>query len=210
MVLRKLMGIFAITLIVGAASLAMAGVPDVTQCSATRAYTGPERTVLLNVPDGNGNPFTDAVKVGGGIADATITLIVRDGAGVAIVNYPSEDAWLESVDGGMVACLGGATADASTDVNGSTQFQTPLQAGGASLADTRVLINGNALANTLPVSYNSPDLDGSGAVNLTDVQFFAGDFFDVSYSFRSDLFFDNVVNLSDIPVLAATVGSSCP
>jgi len=204
------MGIFAITLIVGAASLAMAGVPDVNECSATREYTGPERTVLLNVPDGNGNPFTAAVKVGGGTADATITLIVRDGAGIAIVNYPSEDAWLESVDGGMVACLGGATADFSTDVNGSTQFQTPLQAGGADFSDTRVLINGNALANTLPVSYNSPDLDGSGAVNLTDVQFFAGDFFDVSYSFRSDLFFDNVVNLSDIPVIAATVGSSCP
>jgi hypothetical protein len=95
-------------------------------------------------------------------------------------------------------------------VNGSTQFQNALQAGGSSLTDTRVLINGNALANSLPVSYNSPDLDGSGAVNLTDVQFFAGDFFAVSYSFRSDLFFDNVVNLSDIPVIAATVGSSCP
>jgi hypothetical protein len=210
MVLRKLMGIFAITLIVGAASLAMAGVPDVTQCSATRAYTGPERTVLLNVPDGNGNPFTAAVKVGGGVADATITLIIRDGAGVPIANYPAEDSWIESVDGGMVACLGGAVADLNSDVDGVTRFQNPLQAGGSSQADTRVLINGNALANTLGVGFNSPDLDGSGAVNLTDVQFFAADFFDVSYKFRSDLFFDNIVNLSDIPPLAATVGSSCP
>ena len=86
MVLRKLMGIFTITLIVGAASLAMAGVPDVTQCTATRAYTGPEFCVLFNVPDGNGNAFTDAVKVGGGVADATITLIVKDGGGVPIVS----------------------------------------------------------------------------------------------------------------------------
>ena len=204
------MGIFAITLIVGAASLAMAGVPDVTQCSATRAYTGPERTVLFNVPDGNGNAFTDAVKVGGGVEDATITVIVRDGAGVAIANFPFEDVWIESVDAGMVACTGGATADASTDVDGMTEFQNALQAGGASLADTQVLINGNAVPGTLPVSYNSSDIDGSGAVNLTDVQIFAGDFFDVSYQFRSDLFFDNVVNLSDLPLLAATIGAACP
>lgn len=210
MVLRKLMGIFAITLIVGAASLAMAGVPDVTQCSATRAYTGPEGTVLFNVPDGNGSPFTGAVKVGGGTADATITLIIRDGAGLPIANYPSEDAWIESQDGGMVACLGGAVADFSTDVNGETVFQNALQAGGQSLAPTIVLINGNALGNSLPIGYNSPDLDGSGTVNLTDVQLFAGDFSGVSYAFRSDLWFDNIVNLSDIPLLAASIGAGCP
>ena len=210
MVLRKLMGIFTITLIVGAASLAMAGVPDVNQCTASRAYTGPEFCVLLNVPDGNGAAFTNAVKVGGGVADATITLIIKDGGGIPIVNYPFEDAWLESVDGGMIACVGGATADASTDALGVTEFQTPLQAGGQSLTNTRVLINGNALTNTIPVGYNSPDLDGSGAVNLTDVQQFAADFFAVGYAFRSDLFFDNIVNLSDLPVLAATIGSTCP
>jgi hypothetical protein len=85
----------------------------------------------------------------------------------------------------MVACVGGATSDASTDVDGMTQFQNALQAGGASLADTRVLINGNAIPGDLPVSYNSSDIDGSGAVNLTDVQIFAGDFFDVSYQFLS-------------------------
>ena len=210
MVLRKLMGIFAITLIVGAASLAMAGVPDVTQCEASRAYTGPERVVLMNAPDGNGKSFTEAVKVGGGTVDATITLIVRDGAGVPIANYPFEDCWLESVDGGMVACLGGTTADASTDVNGMTQFQNPLLAGGWSLADTRVLINGNNLPNDVGVAYNSPDLNGDGGVNLTDVQIFAGDFFSAAYAFRADLFFDNTVNLSDLPRLAAAIGAECP
>ncbi len=210
MVLRKLMGVLMVALIVCAASLATAGVPDVTQCSATRAYTGPERTILFNVPDGNGNAFTEAVKVGGGVADATITVIVRDGAGVPVVNFPSEDTWIESVDGGMVACTGGAVSDASTDLDGMTQFQNAMQAGGGSLADTRIIINNNAMANTLPIGYNSSDLDGSGAVNLTDVQLFAGDFFDIAYKFRSDLFFDNVVNLSDLPLLAATIGGSCP
>ena len=210
MVLRKLMGVFMVALIVCAASLATAGVPDVTQCTATRAYTGPERCVLLNVPDGNGAPFTAAVKVGGGMEDATITVIVKDAAGAAIVNYPFEDIWVESVGGGMVPCTGGATSDASTDVNGMTQFQTPLQAGGSDLTDTVVLINGNAIGGTVLVSYNSPDLDANGAVNLTDVQFFASDFYAVSYAFRSDLFFDNIINLSDIPVMASSVGAACP
>ena len=204
------MGVFMVALIVCSASLAIAGVPDVTQCTATRAYAGPERTVLLNVPDGNGNSFTAAVKVGGGEADATITVIVKDSAGAPIVNYPFEDVWVESLDGGMVACTGGSTSDFSTDVNGMTEFRTPLQAGGQSLTDSVVLINGNAIGGGVLVSYNSPDLDGSGAVNLTDVQIFAGDFFAVGYNFRADLFFDNVVNLSDLPVLASTIGAACP
>lgn len=204
------MGVFMVALIVCAASLATAGVPDVTQCTATRAYAGPERCVLLNVPNGGGAAFTEAVKVGGGGADATIVVIVKDAAGAYIVNFPFEDIWLESVDGGMVACTGGATSDASTDVNGMTQFQTPLQAGGQSLANTNVLINGNAIGGGVEVSFNSPDIDGSGAVNLTDVQIFATDFFAVGYMFQSDLFFDNVINLSDIPVLASAIGAACP
>lgn len=201
------MGIFTITLIVCAASLATAGVPDVNECSATSAHAG--FAVLYNVPNGNGNPFTAAVG-GGGTVDATITVVVNDGTPAPIANYPFEDIWLESVDGGMVACTGGATADASTDALGVTDFQTPLQAGGFSLADTRVLINGLAIPGTVALGYNSPDIDGSGAVNLTDVQLFAGDFFDVAYNFRSDLFFDAVVNLSDLPLLAAAIGAACP
>ena len=209
MVLRKLMGIFTITLIVCAASLATAGVPDVTQCTAELLGTPPGFAVLMNVPNGNGNPFTAAVSVGG-VTDATITVTVNDGVPAPIANYPSEDIWIESVDGGMVACIGGATADASTDAFGMTQFQTPLQAGGYSLADTKVFINGLGIPGTVGVGYNSPDIDGSGAVNLSDVQIFAGDFFDVAYNFRSDLFFDATVNLSDLPFLAASIGAACP
>ncbi len=208
MVLRKLMGIFAITLIVCAASLATAGVPDVTQCSATVNHSG--FAVVYNVPNGNGNGFDAAVGAGGAV-DATITVVVNDGTPAPIANYPFEDVWIESLDGGMVACTGGATADASTDALGMTQFQNPLQAGGWSLANTIVLINGNQIPGSVSIGYNSPDLDGSGAVNLTDVQLFAGDFTTpATYDFRSDLFFDAIVNLSDLPLLAAAIGASCP
>ena len=207
MVLRKLMGIFTITLIVCAASLAIAGVPDVTQCSATSGHAG--FAVLMNVPNGNGNPFT-AAGSGSGSIDATITVVVNDGTPAAIANYPFEDIWLESIGGGMVACTGGATADASTDALGMTQFQTPLQAGGSDFGNSIVLINGIAIPGSVALGFNSPDIDGSGAVNLTDVQIFAGDFFAAGYNFRSDLFFDSIVNLSDLPLLAAAIGASCP
>ena len=210
MVLRKLMGIFVITLIVGAASLAMAGVPDVTQCEATTAFDG---AVVMNSPDGNGRPFTDARALGeADPVDATITLTVRDGAGVVIANYPSEDMWLDSVDGGVSICPGGSVADASTDVNGMTEFQDPLRAGGWSLGGTRVLINGNALINSVNLNFNSPDVNGNLVVNVTDVQLFAEDFFGVGYGFRSDFFFDGIVNLSDLPRLATAraAGAMCP
>lgn len=110
----------------------------------------------------------------------------------------------------MVACIGGATADASTDALGMTRFQTPLQAGGWSLANSIVLVNGNQIPGSVALGFNSPDIDGSGAVNLTDVQLFAGDYFDPVYRFRSDFYYDNDVNLSDLPLLAEAVGASCP
>jgi hypothetical protein len=204
------MGIFTITLIVGAASLAFAGVPDVTQCSTSRAYQGAEYAVVRCLPNGGGEPFTAAVAQGGGIVDATISVIVRDGAGVPIVFYPFEDIWLESADGGMVACDGGANANGSTDANGYTEWVNPLQAGGASFGSTNVVINGNAVPQALAVGFNSADLDGSGAVNLSDVQFFASDYYSGGYVFRADLFFDGAVNLSDIPYMAAGFGAVCP
>ena len=210
MVLRKLMGIFTITLIVGAASLAMAGVPDVNQCETDRAYQGAEYAVVRCLPNGGGEPFTAAVAQGGGVVDATISVIVKDGAGVPIVFYPFEDIWLESADAGMVACAGGANANGSTDANGYTEWVNPLRAGGSSFGSTQVVINGNAVPQALAVGYNSADLDGSGVVNLSDVQFFATDYYAISYVFRSDLFYDGIVNLSDIPYMASGYGASCP
>jgi hypothetical protein len=210
MVLRKLMGIFTITLIIGAASLAMAGVPDVTQCSTSRAYQGAEYAVLRCLPNGGGEPFTAAVAQGGGTVDATISVIVRDGAGVPIVLYPFEDIWLESADGGLSACAGGATANFSTDALGYTEWAVPLQAGGWSFGSTFVVINGNQVPQALAVGFNSADLDGSGAVNLSDVQAFASDYYSGGYVFRSDLLFDSLVNLSDIPKMASGYGAECP
>jgi len=204
MVLKKIMGIFAITLMVGAASFASAGVPDLTLSDAATGVNGPY--VMFNIPNGGGSAFTGAA---GG--DATITLTLRDGLGVAIANFPFEDAWLETLDGGMAACTGGATADANTDVNGVTEWVTPLQAGGASTAGTQVSISGAFLDGAaLNINHNSADINGDGNVNLTDVPLFAGDFYGGVYAFRSDFAFDGFVNLSDVVRLAQALGASCP
>ncbi len=227
MVLRKFMGIFAITLIVCSASLVMAGIPDATQCDSNRFEAG-AKAILLVVPgQAAAYPFDAAVEIGNDFPapqvfiDATIQVTVRDGLGVVIANYPFEDIWLEcpasgnppgdtDMHVGLAACVSGATADFSTDVAGYTEFKNPPFAGGQSWGQTRVVINGNGLSNTVDVSFNSPDISGDGAVNLIDLADFTEDFYASDYHYRSDLFYDNVVNVIDLPIMAEFFTSACP
>ena len=71
------------------------------------------------------------------------------------------------------------------------------------------MINGDPLAGTLGVLYNSPDIDGNGVVNLTDAQLITVDYFVGGYDFRSDLLYDSIVNNDDISIMAAAIGASC-
>ena len=211
MVLRKLVGICMITLMVSAASLATAGVPDPALSTAVRTYVGPETAVMFNIPNGGGNAFT-AASILGGTVDATITLTLLDGGGFAIANYPFEDCWIESADSGLSACTGGSTADFNTNAAGVTAWVTPLAAGGSSEALTVVMVAGSALSSGagLAISHNSADINGDGSVNLTDVPLFAGDFYGGADPFRSDFAYDGLVNLSDVVKLAQALGASCP
>jgi hypothetical protein len=206
------MGIFCATLILGSASFAMAGVPDLQLSIAS----GPAQAcVLYNLPNAAGSSFTEAVAIVGlATVDATISLTLNDGTGAPINLFPFEDLWLESDDGGLVGCTGGTTADGSTDALGYTQWQNPLAAGGSTAATalTVVVVNGAALTSSagLPIAHNSADINADGLVNLSDVQLFAADFYAVSYNFQSDLAFDGTVNLSDIVPLAQAFGGACP
>jgi hypothetical protein len=228
MVLRKFMGIFAITLIVCSTSLAMAGIPDASQCESIRREAGPKAILLVVPGSAADHSFETSVAIGETPGDpqvnidATIEVTVRDGQGVVIANYPAEDIWIECPSApnpvgdpdtsvGLVACIGGAVADQSTDVDGYTEFNNPPFAGGQSWGQTRVVINGNGLSNTVDVSYNSPDIDGDGVVNLIDLQPFAADYIDTGvYHYRSDLFYDGVVNLIDVREMAQYYSSICP
>ena len=189
--------------------LALAGIPDMNQCSVSMAYSGPLSISLLVVPDGDGNPFTEAHDPEGSVADATITLYIRDSGGVPVVNFPHEDCWLESNDYGMVPCIGGTVADQATDFYGMTFWANPLFAGGHSQEQTVVLINGERVLETLGLVYNSPDINGDLVVNLTDVATFSGAYFS-DYEFYGDFNGDGVINLTDVSIFALHIGASCP
>ena len=205
----------AFLLLVSTPALA-AGIPDLDNSIVTWAYQGGETLSLMNLPDGSGHGFTQALLPGTpdgsapAFVDATITLTMLDGGFTPVAHFPFEDLWLESADGGMRACLGGTCADANTDMNGETTWRYPLQAGGWSEGPILVLINGDALdEGSLPLKVNSPDIDGSSVVDLADVGRFASDYF-TSYDYRSDFNYDGVLNLADVGYLAMGLRSACP
>jgi len=187
------------------------GVPDLYMSEAFIAYDGPGIPSLMVVPDGSGNPFTEAHDEQGNIVDATITLYLRDGWGTAIVNFPHEDMWLESADGGVVSCVWGMIADQNTDINGMTMWANPPIAGGHSQGPVIVFVNGSPLLSNsgLPLEFTSPDINGDLVVNLQDLSILAPDYF-TGYSFRSDLNGDGYLNLSDIYLFSLHLGAHCP
>jgi len=190
---------------------ATSGVPDLFLSQAFIAYDEPGIPYLLVVPDGSGNPFTGAFDEQGNLADATITLYLRDSQGSLIVNFPHEDMWLEPADDGVVSCIWGMISDQNTDVNGMTMWVNPPVAGGFSPGPILVLINGSALTSNpgLPLKINSPDINGNLVVNLQDLAILAPDFYS-DYNFRSDLNGDGLLNLTDISIFAQHFGAQCP
>jgi len=212
MVLRKLTGVFSIALVIGAATFAVAGVPDLFLSTASTAAGVGVTPVMYNLPNGLGATFAQA-RTTTGVVNATITLTVLDGGMVPVANYSANDMWLQPVAGvgNFNACTGGTTADLNTNASGVTTWAAPLRAGGWSTNNTQIIINGAALtSNTgLVLRHNSTDINGDGAANLADIPLFAADFYG-SYAFRSDLQYDGLVNLSDIPRLVSGVGAVCP
>ncbi len=211
MVLRKIMGLFVCALVIGSAALATAGVPSPIETIATQANGNTEDLVLFVLPSGIGSSFTEAQKKNdGAVRDASITMIVEDAFGAVVANFPAEDMWLESNDGGMAPCVGGTSADQDTDATGFTQWVNPLNAGGNSEAVCVVFVNGQAL-NGVPftLAFNSADMNGDGSVNLVDVGLFSGAFFG-AYDFAADFYADGALNLVDVGRLAQGLGGSCP
>ncbi len=208
--LRKLMGLFACALVLSVASFASAGVPDLEETTADLAYGGVETLSLFNLPNGAGKTFAQAFLPGGAETDGTINLVLRDGFGDPIANFPASDMWIASADNGMVPCGGTASANFNTNDLGETRWVNPIFAGGNSQALCIVYINGDALSSNggLALSFNSADISGDGVVNLTDAGFFSG--FLGGSDYAGDYNFDGVVNVSDAGFMATSLGASCP
>ena len=189
---------------------AQSGIPDLSNCEAWLAYEGPEVITLMVRPDGQGSAFTEAQLPDGTQVDGTLFVKVIDWGEDPVVNFPAEDLWIESEDGGLVACLGGTIADVNTDETGLSYWIEPLQAGGSSLATSAVMIAGDSWGTgDLPLNFNSPDLNGDRVVNLIDLSIFSAIYYE-EYDFGADLYRDGVINLSDVALLAQSWGVACP
>ena len=190
---------------------ACTGIPDLDLSIVVQAFEG--LATLLVIPDGSGPPLTEARTADGTTVDATLhlTMITYCFGEDPVPDFPREDIWLESIDGGLASCQGGTIADANTDEDGHTQWSQPPKAGGYDQGNCRVMVSGmpvgDAAGQTL--NFNSPDMDGNGDINLTDIYRFSVDYFG-PYEFRADLMRDGSVNLSDLSVLAGALGKSCP
>lgn len=214
MVLRKLTGVFSIALVIGAATFAVAGVPDLDMSTAATAAGVGVTPVMYNLPSGAGSSFTGASSTGGAV-DATVTMTVLDGGGFPVANYSAADMWLmpiASTPPTFFACANGTIADINTTASGITRWVFPLRAGGWSQALTQVFINGVALTSNagLVMWHNSSDLSGNGSADLEDIGLFAEDYYGGLNPFRADFFFDGSVSLADIGVLASGIGTACP
>ncbi|HOX24204.1 MAG TPA: hypothetical protein PLL30_00440 [Candidatus Krumholzibacteria bacterium] len=146
--------------------------------------------------------------------DATIHVRLLDQNGDPIVAYPAEDIWLGAPVGVPFAyCAGGTVADDDTDANGETTISRPLRAGGQvpPTDQPRVFVGGQPIAfGDLPLTVNSPDVNGDLVVDLSDIVFFTQDLLGGGIvDFRHDFNADGVLNLSDVVVLAASLGDRC-
>jgi len=165
-------------------------------------------------PSGYGPALTDAYVPGiSATFDATIIVTLTDWNGDPIVGWPHEDVWLDELSpSAFVFCPAGTCADTDSDANGQMRFTSSLMAGGQIMPDddTYVFVNGETLSSlSVPLSVNSPDINGDLTVNLSDVVFFCQGLTG-TYDWRLDFNFDTVINLSDVVVMAQTLGQTCP
>jgi hypothetical protein len=196
-------------LVVGLATVAWAGVPDLDDSVATT--NAPAGASVFSLPNGAGDPMTIARMADGSAANATITLTLVDGNGDAIPFYPAEDLWLVTTGGSFAFCAGGTAASTGTNVNGVTTWVNPLLAGGSSLGQTvLVMVGGTALNQAgLGIVFNSADINGDLTINVSDLTPFAQDYFG-AYNYRSDFVRDGAINVGDLTQFARGYGLTCP
>jgi hypothetical protein len=207
--LRNLLPLICVLLV---PVLAFGGVPDINNCSiATR--TTVDVSVLL-CPACDGYAYSAAQVFGGTYTDATIEVYIRDGAGLPVAGVPADDIYIDHT--GLVWCPDGNIADFDTDPTGYTEFALPSCGGGCA---TGFQLNGFLgtpvgtpfIQNPVPhIQYNSPDTNGDLVVDLVDLQWFAAAYLTGPYTYCADYFWDGVMDLRDLQIMAAHYGHSCP
>ncbi len=197
------------TLILALPIVAAANIPDLSNCHAEMP-DGPLPRYLMVTPSGMGPALSEGRIDGGDYFSAVITLTLANEDGDPIALYPAEDVWLMDECGAMAYCAL-AIPDGPTDENGQTDFTGPYAAGGHMPADCliEVLLGGSPLWEPgLELRFNSPDINGDLAVNLSDITVFTQALGE--YDWAADYNFDGVINLSDIARMTQSIGFGCP
>jgi hypothetical protein len=181
---------------------------------ASSAVTAaPGRVSVFTTPDMAGDPLVDCQAYGAMRTDATITVTLIGNDGSPMVGVPATSIWLRTTAGGLVVCPGGSIADGPTDGSGRTTFSQAIAGGGYTNPGggerTEVVAMGAPLAQKLDIQFNSADISGNLVVNIADVALFAGDWMG-PYAYRSDFYWDGLINLSDLVQLAHSYGAACP
>lgn len=192
--------------ILAVSSLANAGIVDPANSYATLANAG---TMLVAPGGADSFVFPD---------DHLIDVYVNDSSNNP-VEVVATDIWLQ--DPVVVWCAGGVVADSSTfapDPGHTTFSLTPRGgvngvSGDCNAISLNVIAVGNEIAS-LDLKVVSPDLNGSGGVNIADFGVFGGFFNQVSGVHCADLDKGegaNSVNISDFAIFGGYFNqSNCP
>lgn len=200
MINRRLLSLAAAgVMVLGLASLALAGIPDPTNSTASSGSGCIDIT-----PGGNGPTLANEAL--------TISVHVEDGTGTPIPGYPFQDMWWDDNNNGDLAmCQGGSVADANTNGSGDATISGAAAGGGWTQNGVQIFLAGVSLNGpALGIDVNSPDINGDLVVNLVDLGSFSADFNNPAYNFRSDFTCDGTENLADVGRFAIHNAESCP
>jgi hypothetical protein len=210
------------------AGLAGAQGPVAQESSALLTTDGAENDVsLFLVPDGSGKLFSECYERGGNEVAAVITVTLRDANGFPVAGVPAEDIRLEQANSTLVWCADSYypppnhapnLADGPTNSAGVTTFTMGYHGGGSveamATGGTYVWVREDSgswhrIPDPLMVSYNSADLNGDLVCNISDLQYFAINFF-LEYDYRADFNYDQVIDLLDLVHFSMKYQASCP
>jgi hypothetical protein len=186
-------------MVLGMTGLAMAGIPDPNNSTAS----SPSGCVEIAM-DGNGKSLA--------AAGLTVSVTVVDLNGDPVVGYPFQDVWLGDNTGGtqIQLCNGGSFATGNTNAAGFTTITGSIAGGGTTTSGMQVYLAGVPLNGpALLLDASSPDLidaagnPGSdlivGNLDLTAVPGgFANLFLNGVYDVVGDFNCDTVENILEV------------
>ena len=204
---RCLAMMLAVTFMLAAPATADQPIIDLDLSYAVTAATEPVSCLIC--PYGDGDHLTSCRGFGGNTVDATITVFLLTQNGNPYVNYPPELVWLDSDDPVLELCPYANAADEASDYNGRMTISNPLLGGCEGAGGVIMIVDEPLHQPPFDFLFNSPDLNCDRVVNLTDVVLFAEDFYG-AYAYRSDFYWDGMLNLSDVASLAGHITHACP